>query len=311
MSGLPGLGYYGQPYQPPDPRRPIDDYAQARSLPVIGNGSIVNGMTNGGQSLDEIIHQNNLEMMRRRTYQQPPFRQPSPENHVRRASMLEFGAAISDDLADFQFDPNPATSILPNPIGDIAATQKSLDPRKVRSRENLNVNTRFPPLDSTYSPYQNTSSYSPALMSGVSMNLDAQYMPQNMDLSMDYENASADLTPMNLHPSTNQQPLFTGSPLNQNFPPTYPGSIQDPGVVEGGSDEQTLMERASHMNMPDSIHSEPVRQDIPTPGPVPTSQVQNITGMGSPVHSHQKARRISSSEQQSNDSMWTIKAKVK
>jgi hypothetical protein len=307
MSGLPGLGYYGQPYQPPDPRRPIDDYAQARSLPVIGNGSIVNGMTNGGQSLDEIIHQNNLEMMRRRTYQQPPFRQPSPENHVRRASMLEFGAPMSDDLADFQFDPNPATSILPNPIGDIAATQKSLDPRKVRSRENLNVNTRFPPLDSTYGPYPNTSSYSPALMSGVSMNLDAQYMPQSMDLSMDYENTSADLTPMSLHPSTNQQPLFTDSPLSQNFPPTYPGPIQDPGVVDRGSDEQTLMERVSHMNMPDSIHSEPVRQDIPTPGPVPTSQVQNITAMGSPVRSHQKARRISTSEQRSNDSMWASK----
>src|SRR5277367_4861867 len=70
------------------------------------------------------------------------------------------------------------------------------------------------------------------------------------------------------------------------------------------------MERASHMNMPDSIHSEPVRQDIPAPGLVPTSQVQNITGMASPVHSHQKARRISTSEQQSNDSMWDIKAKL-
>jgi hypothetical protein len=310
MSGLPGLGYYGQPYQSPDPRRPIDGYPQPTSLPVTGNGSIVNGMTNGGQSLDEIIHQNNLEMMRRRTYQQPPFRPPSPENHVRRASMLEFGAPISDDLTDFQFDPNPATSILPNPVGDIAATQKSLDPRKVRSRENLSVNTRFPPLDSTYSPYPNTSPYSPALMSGVSMNLDPQYMSQNMDLSMDYENPNSDLTPMNLHSSTPQQPLFTNSPLTQNFPPTYPDPIQGPGGVNRESDEQTIRERVSHMNMPDSIHSEPAHRDIPAPGPVPTSQVQNITGIGSPVHSHQKALRISTSEQQSNDSACTSKRKL-
>jgi hypothetical protein len=221
--------------------------------------------------------------------------------------MLEFGAPLSDDLADFQFEPNPATSILPNPIGDIAATQKSLDPRKVRSRENLNVNTRFPPLDSTFSPYPNTSSYSPALMSGVSMNLDAQYMPQNMDLSMDYENPSGDLIPMNLHSSTNQQPLFTESPLNQTFPPTYPDRIQDRAGIDVVSDEQTLMERVSHMNMPDAIRPEPVHQDIPAPVPVPTSQVQNISGMGSPVHSHPKARRISTSEQQSNNSMCTSK----
>jgi hypothetical protein len=307
MSGLPGPGYYGQPYQSPDPRRPIDGYPQATGLPVTGNGSIVNGMTNGGQSLDEIIHQNNLEMMRRRTYQQPPFRQPSPENHVRRASMLEFGAPISDDLANFQFDPNSATSILPNPIGDIAAAQKSLDPRKVRSRENLSVNTRFSPLDSTYSPYPNTSSYSPALMSGVSMSLDSQYMSQNMDLSMDYEHPNGDLTPMNLHASTTQQPLFTDSPLTQNFSPTYPNPIQDPGGVDGGSDEQTLRERVSHMNMPDSRHPKSAHRDIPAPGPVPTPLVQNITGIVSPVHSHPKALRVSASEQQSSDSTWTSK----
>jgi hypothetical protein len=308
MSGLPGLGYYGQSYPSPDPRRSIDGYPQATSLSVAGNGSIVNGMTNGGQSLDEIIHQNNLEMMRRRTYQQPPFRQPSPENQVRRASMLEFGAPISDDLADFQFDPNPATSILPNPIGDMAAAQKSLDPRKVRSRENLNVNTRFPPLDSTYSPYPNTSPYSPALMSGVAMNPDPQYMAQNMDLSMDYDNPSGDLTPINLHSSTTQQSLFTDSPLNPNFPPTYPDPIQGPGGVAGESNEQTLRESVSHMNMPDSIHSEPAHQDIPAPSPVSTSQVQNITGIGSPVRSHQKALRISTAEHQSTYSMWNIKA---
>ena len=139
-------------------------------------------------------------------------------------------------------------------------------------------------------------------MSGVSMNLDPQYMSQNMDLSMDYENPNGDLTPMNLQSSTTQQPLFTDSPLTQNFSPTYPDPIQDPGGVDGGSDEQTLRERVSHMNMPNSIHPEPAHRDIPAPGPVPTSQVQNITGIVSPVHSRPKALRISNSEQQSNDS---------
>src|SRR2546423_267883 len=103
MSGLPGVGYYSQQYQPADSRRSMDGYAQDGNMNMPGDGSTANGMTNGGQSLDEIIHQNNLEMMRRRTYQQPQFRQPNPDNHGRRSSMLEFGAPLSDDLANFQF----------------------------------------------------------------------------------------------------------------------------------------------------------------------------------------------------------------
>jgi hypothetical protein len=272
-------------------------------MAMAGTGSAVNGITNGGQSLDEIIHQNNLEMMRRRTYQQPQFRHPSPENHVRRSSMLEFGAPISDDLANFQFDPSSAPSLLPNSIGDMTAAQKSPDPRKVRSRENLNVNTRFQAIDSAYNAYPNASSYSPALMSGVSMNLDQQYIPQSMDLSMDYDHPSGEVTPMNMHSSHNQQPLFTDSPLDQNFPLTYPDPIQDPGEVGGRSDERTLMERVSHMNMPDPIHPGPVLRDVNDPSPVSTSQVQKIPCISSPAQVlQQEARRMSSSEQKTSDS---------
>lgn len=272
-------------------------------MAMTGPSSTADRIVNGGQSLDEIIHQNNLEMMRRRTYQQPQFRHPNPENHVRRSSMLEFGAPISDDLANFQFDPNPAPSILPNSIGDMTATQKSLDPRKVRSREDLNVNTRFAPIDSTYNPYPNASTYSPALMSGVSMNLEPQYIPQTMDLSMDYDNASGDVTPMNLHSSHNPQPIFTDSPLDHNFPLTYPDRSQDPAEVDGRSEEQALIERAAHMNVPEPIHSAPVGQEISGLSPVSTSQVQKITGMGSPAQvRQQEPQQVSPSEQHSNDS---------
>jgi hypothetical protein len=303
MNGLPDLGYYGQQYQTPDSRRLMDGYAQTANMAMAGTTSTANGMTNGGQSLDEIIHQNNLEMMRRRTYQQPQFRHPNPENHVRRSSMLEFGAPIGDNLANFQFDPNPASSILPNPIGEMTATQKSLDPRKVRSREDLNVITRFAPMESSYNAYSNASSYSPALMSGVSMNLEPQYIPQNMDLSMDYDNASGDVTPINMHHSHNQQPIFTDSPLDHNFPLAYPDPNQDPGEVGGGSEEQTLMERVPHMNMPEPIHSGPVRQDVTDPSPVSTSQVQNIIGMTSPAQARQQdPQKMSPTEHHNGDS---------
>ena len=306
MSGLPGLGFYGQQYQSGDSRRIMDGYAEAGNMTMPRDGATGNGMTNGGQSLDEIIHQNNLEMMRRRTYQQPQFRHPNPENHVRRSSMLEFGAPLSDGLANFQFDPNPAPAVVPNAIGDMTATQKSLGPRKVRSREDLNVNTRFATMDSAYNAYPNASSYSPALMSGVSMNMEPQYMAQNMDLSMEYENASGEATPMNIHSSNNQQALFTDSPLDQNFAVTYPDPIQDLGEVDGRSDEQTLMGSVSHMIMPDPRHSGQVRQDITPSGPVSTSQVEDIGGMSSPTQVRQEeVRRMSSSEQHSNDSKWT------
>lgn len=273
---------------------------------MTGTPATANGMANGGQSLDEIIHQNNLEMMRRRTYQHPQFRNPTPENHVRRSSMLEFGAPISDDLANFQFDPNPTTSMLPTSIGDMTATPKSLDPGKVRSGERLNVNTRFATMESTYNAYQNPSSYSPALMSGVSMNLEPQYMPQNMDLSVDFDNAGGDVTPMNMQSSHNQPPMYTDSPLDHNFPLTYPDASQDPGEVGAGSEEQTLMDNVGHMNVPEPVHSGPVRQEITAPSPVSTSQVQNTAGMSSPAQvGPPEPPQMSPTELQSNASQYT------
>ena len=303
MSGLPAFGYYGQHYPSVESRRSLDGYAQAANMIMTGDGSTPHGMTNGGQSLDEIIHQNNLEMMRRRTYQQPHFRPPNPENHVRRSSMLEFGAPLNDDMANFQFDPNPAPSVLSTSIGDMTTPQKSMDPRKVRSRENLNVDTHFPPMDSTYNAYPNTSSYSPVLMSGVSMNMEPQYMPQSMDLSMDYDNASGDVTPINTHPTNNHQPLFTDSPLDQNFPLSYPDQIQDTEEVDARPNDQVQRGGVSHLNMQDSGQSGAVRQDVTAPDRVSSSRVQDTTGMSSPVQRHQQEkRRMSLPEQQSNDS---------
>jgi hypothetical protein len=306
MNGLPGLGYYGQQYQPPDSRRSMDGYTQAGNMAMTGTPATANGMANGGQSLDEIIHQNNLEMMRRRTYQHPQFRNPPPETHGRRSSMLEFGAPISDELANFQFDPNPTTSMLPTSMGDMTATPKSLNPGKGRSGESLNVNTRFATMESTYNAYQNNTSYSPALMSGVSMNLEPQYMPQSMDLSVDFDNAGGDVTPMNMHSSHNQPPMYTDSPLDHNFPLTYPDASQDRG--EGGprSEEQSLMENVGRLNMPEPVHSGPVRQEITAPSPVSTSQVQNTAGMSSPGQVRApEPQQLSPTELQSNASKST------
>ncbi len=303
MSGFPGSGYYGHQYQHADQQRVTNGYAQAGNMAIAGNGAFENGTGPSGQTLDEIISQNNLEMMRRRTYQQPQYRHPSSDTHARRASMLEFGAPVGTDLDNFQFDPNPATSTLTSSIGDLGPAQKSLDPRKVRSREDLNVNTRFPPMNSSYSAFPGASSYSPALMSGVSMNLDPslQYMPQPMDLSIDFENASGEVTPINMHSGNNQQPMFTDSPLEQNYPSTYPTSIQDPGGGDGRTDEQTQMERVSHMSMPDSRQVRTVRQDHLAASPVSTPQIQKMTTMSSPAHHPQiQSRRLSTTEPQNN-----------
>lgn len=307
MNGLPGLGYYGQPYQSASSRRSMDGYAPAGNMAISGASSTANGMANGGQSLDEIIHQNNVEMMRRRTYQQPPFRHPNPDHHVRRSSMLEFGAPLSDDLANFQFDPNPTPPILPNSMGDMAATPKSLDRRKVRSREELNVNTRFAPIDSTYNAYSNEPSYSPALMSAVSMSLEPPYMSQNMDLAMEYDNASGDITPMNMHSSHNQPPLFTDSPLDHNFPLTYPDQSHDTGEMGEGPEEQTLLERVAHINMPELIHAAVVRPDVAAPSSVSASQVPNAVSMSPATQVlPQDALAMSPTEQQSNASKPTL-----
>ena len=228
---------------------------------------------------------------------------------MRRASMMEFGSNGNGngDLADWQFDPNPAQSILSSHLNNVSQSQhRSLDPRRVRSRDKLTLDTRFQQASPAYESMHNVTSYSPALMSGVSMGLDhnTPYLPQSMDLSVDFDPASGEVTPMNMSHQANQPPIFTDSPMAQNLPASFNSPVQDTGGGALGTDEQALMDRVSKMGIPSSLPTasrKPSRSGPSPPNALSASQLHTVVSIASPSNqmSLAKSRRSSAAEQQS------------
>ena len=145
MNGLPD--FYGQQYPSINPQRTMDGYAQDENMGNMNSMHMDSNMIGHSQTLDQIMNQNNQEMLRRRQSFHPQYQPNGNHEHARRSSMMEFG---STDLADFQFDPNP-TPTQRSQMAGMVHTQKPQDPRKVRSREDLSLDTRFAQMNADYS----------------------------------------------------------------------------------------------------------------------------------------------------------------
>lgn len=238
--------------------------------------------------------------MRRRTYQ-PHYRGNGvPESHMRRASMMEFGSTGNNTLVDFQFDPSPPHTVISHQI-DRGTTpqQKALDPRKVRSRENLTLDTQFSQMATNFEGIPNVSAYSPGNIFGTpaAMDSNSQYLSHPVDLSLDFDTPSGDVTPMNIHSTTNHQPLFTESPLQQNFPVSFSGTAQDQGSGSLSADKQILSEKASRMRLPESLQARPgkqMRKSVTLPSLLSTSQSQDNVIATSPNQLQQSIVRRNS-----------------
>ncbi|KAK5075094.1 hypothetical protein LTR64_001299 [Lithohypha guttulata] len=201
------------------------------------------------QTLDQMISHNNQELMRRRQTFGPRFQADSPQAHSqhdpeRRASMLEFSSTTNGDLADFQFDPNPQHAAMSSRVASNTTNtpQRPLDPRKVRSKEDLSLDTRF----SQMSSYDGGSmSAYPASMipnTGARMDMPNSFLPQSMETSNNYDDTTADLMSMNMTQNPTHQSIYTTSPATTSYPMNFPNN-HDPGG--GGSPANSTMIRLS------------------------------------------------------------------
>lgn len=273
-------GYYGQPYQhSPDPDRSIESFMQQQGMVTdLVPGMLDTTMTGDeGQTLDQIISQNDLELQRRRSTYHPDFTSDGDQqNHVRSSSGMDFGSSKHPDRADFLFDPNPPQTSMSGPIPDAEHAGKVSDPRRRRSRENLVLDTRFNHMNPQFSSMSN---YSPAMMTSTPLDLGptSQFLSANMEIPMSFENVGGDRTPMNIQPQIEQQPMFTASPTHQPFSPMFQGLGQDSPAGRNQSMDQALMDKVSRMSMPDSIQS-----------------MSAINGQGSPPRSLMPVKRGSS-----------------
>ena len=285
MNGMQDL--YGQPYPAMDPS---GSYPQDASI---------NNLDAGAETLDQILSQNNEELMRRRSVYNPnQFNQHAHQNRGRRASLMAFGTT---DLADFQFDPNPAPPELQQ-MPDIVSHSKALDPRRVRSKEDLALNTQFRQMNTSYDLSPNVTTYSPAMMGHSMAGEPNNYIPTAMDMSMDFDAMAGDATPMSVHPGM-QQPLYSESPLSTGFPVPYAHPNHDPdGDV---ASPHTPINSTSAGQMPQNFSNKKtsLRRNPSAPmAPSPLSMVGGSAGhsvMPSPLHAQNPLSRRQSVEGQS------------
>lgn len=217
MNGMQDM--YGQPYPQMDPQGPMDGYGQDTNM-----HNLDSQMLGQSQTLDQIIQGNNNEMMRRRSAYNPDQFQPNGhEGRGRRLSMMEFGTS---DLADFAFDPNPAPPQMPQGMSNMMSPAKALDPRRVRSKDDLTLNTQFQQMSTNYQMNNPAvTSYSPTMMGNTIAEDSHSYMTSGMDMPMDFDSMGGDATP------TMQHPMYSESPMSTGFP-AYRSSKHDPGGTQ-------------------------------------------------------------------------------
>ncbi|EXJ59858.1 hypothetical protein A1O7_04005 [Cladophialophora yegresii CBS 114405] len=287
-------GFYSQSYPGADPNEALNGYSQDDSMGGIDPSAMDTSSLGQAQSLHQIINQNNEQLMRRRSNFSPHFRHGS-HDHGRRASMLEFSSNLDSDLADFQFDPNPNEPTMNMEPADMMPMQKSLDPRKVRSREDLSLNTQFSRMHTSFDNMQAVNNFSPVVLPSTSapMEQSSAYMPPDLDMAMDFD-------PMlrGANASAMQEPMFTASPMDQGYAMSYQAVNHDPGG--GSSMSPQVQSRMATMaqdmsSMPDS-YSNPSQH---LRGPAPLNTSVSLAGgpssvMASPAHIQHPPNRRSS-----------------
>lgn len=259
-------GYYGRPYSTDELQRAVE-LNHDGMMGILGpNGMDPSGLM-GGQTLDEIINQNNKELQRRRSYNQMHAYAASPvgpEHDLRRASMMEFGSGVHHPLDGFPFDPTPGHVAPGMHRAGNPATRRLESPALGRREAPapLALNTHFANLSASYSPMP-ASSFHPALNHAESLGLDmaVNYVTSGMLMGLDYPAAGMDaddpgeVTPMTMFPPAGFAPEVTASPL-QSTPPDH-DPAGNPLDGSGEHDEE----------MPNLPMSDPMPDALPDPMP--------------------------------------------
>jgi PAS domain S-box-containing protein len=235
------------------------------------------GDTMGGDTLDDIIMQNNKEIQRRQSITIPYAGQAVD----RRSSMMEFGATNSE-LNSYQFSPNPTggePSLRRQSAGELEIARYSemgsainlQSPHmgfasSMQTSEPLNIDTGAYPGMST-DMVQGMMGYAPFGMEGISENNSAlnMYPPQDfMTFNPNIGPGSGDF--MMSGNGQNEMHSHGGSILSDSIEHSIIPSMSGPGVADGN-----MISSPVNMNMSQKIggYTSPVK---PNPLPVSTSR---------------------------------------
>ncbi|OAP58693.1 hypothetical protein AYL99_07783 [Fonsecaea erecta] len=286
--------FFGQPYPVQDPQDPMDGYTQDDGMSGLDPSGMEASALGQAQTLGQIILQNNDELMRRRNTIQSQYRQGS-HDHGRRASMLEFSSAIDSDLANFQFDPNPNEAGLPMDPSPIMPMPKSLDPRRVRSREDLSLNTRFSQMNANFDQMPAVNNFSPVGVSSTSVPVEPStaYIAPNIDMAIEYDALTGGASARAMQSAPMQEAMFAASPIEQSFSIPYQPVSHDPGggsmSPPGPNPMVAISQGMSSLREPYPGSSQQLRR----PNPIGPIAPGSLSTMASPIHIQDPSRRHS------------------
>ncbi|RDW77301.1 hypothetical protein BP6252_05354 [Coleophoma cylindrospora] len=225
----------------------------------------------GGDSLDDIIMQNNTELQRRQSYPRPYGDEMSTDD-ARNSSMMEFGSSSNNGLGGFQFG-TPAAS-----AGDVSLRRPSVGEMdmsgnytmmhsEINMPGQVGYTTSIPqePLAIDTSSFSNMS---PEMISNM-MN----YVPMGMDAAM----SDGEPTPIRtIFPGNNFSPYGDNGVdvMQNNFMMSQDGLSNDQNTYsEDRENDSEVLPAASNLNITDGhLVSSPINtsmnQSVSYPSPV-------------------------------------------
>ncbi len=239
-------GFFGRGYSADDLQRFAELNNGGAMMSMISTDGMHTSTVIGGQTLDEIISQNNKELRRRQSVQQFNTAPSNPESDSRRASMLEFGSGDGGELADFQFDPSTGhDNMAMGRNGHASSAHGNNDRRRQQSMSELALDTRFTNLGGGYGALPSESSYESPMHASNSMNLDVAgtYSASSLPMAMDFSTGplhqvdNGDLASMDIYAQHNYQQGLTPTSIHPSFPRMMHGPPEDPGGGNSGMQE--------------------------------------------------------------------------
>ncbi|KAI9834227.1 MAG: hypothetical protein M1819_003065 [Sarea resinae] len=260
--------FFGRQYSAEDLQHLAQAQRNGRRTVSMMGGDFMDSSMIGGQSLDEMISQNNKELQRRQSLQ--PQYPNEPEMHgenMRKGSgsMMGFGVGSSGDLDRFQFQPSTATagpSI--DAVGVNMTAPHADNPDRRQSTGGLALNTAFqtmgPGFDMLSAPasaYQSPMQTQGPLSLDMSSNYANAGMPMNLDFTSGPMNQvpSGEATPMDMDMYAQQsfQSALAAPPMHQNFLGAVSNTFQDQGTARISPPD--LLEANDASNAPDALRN--------------------------------------------------------
>lgn len=295
--------FFGRQLSEEEYRRITDEQAargQGDLIAMTGMGEMQpNGMI-GGDTLDDIVRENQREILRRRSMQQPYGRSSGRENGEgsRSASMMEFGGPGNDgNLTGYQFVGSPVqeNASLPHSQGQPPTSVPHHSHVRRPSARDLALDTQFTNLGPGFNSMGNAHAFSAALHSADALTMSAPgpYTSSGLSagltnsMSLDYPSAgmdhvsSGEVTPMNHFSQSNLQPELVEqhySPVNPDFtghlhdrkdpggghvPPGNPFAKVPEPELKRQTSSPLLNNQTSHLHHSPTINSMGPPPDVP------------------------------------------------